>query len=61
MTIVNTVMVTGTESGHFIVQPAFRYHSDGEIQYDREFPLVLSREGMLEVIDELQQALKEKK
>lgn len=59
MNFINTVSVERTENGYFIIEPAFRYHHNGEIEYDFEPMLVLSKDGMREVIDELQQALKE--
>lgn len=56
---VNAVLTDETEDKHYILEFAYRYTDcHGAERYEKEPPLVVSYDGLREIIDELQTALK---
>ena len=59
MHYVNTVLTAKTEDNHYILEFGYRYNDYyGAERYEEELPLVVSYDGLREIIDELQTALK---
>jgi len=58
LNFVNRVLTTKTEDEHYILVFGYRYNDCyGAERYEEELPLVVSRDGLREIIDELRTAL----